>query len=146
MKGSKQTVRASPGGRSFSSPIHERGHVCRSRQYAEASGGADTVARFTLEVFAFEIIRAMELITILNHCYRHRGFVYQRARFSADRKSIEIDVRPRERSAAICSGCRKPAPGYDHLPERRFEFIPFWGILDFFIAPMGRSSGYLSKL
>src|SRR5713226_9113375 len=90
MKGRKQTIRASPGGRSFSNPIQERGQVCRSRQYTEASGRADAAARFTLEVFAFEIIRAMELITILNHCYRHRGFVYQRARFSADRKTIEI--------------------------------------------------------
>ena len=84
------------------------------------------VARFILEVFAFEIIRAMELITILNHCHHHRGFVYQHARFSSDKKSIEVDVRPREGSAAVCSGCQKPAPGYDHLPERRFEFIPFW--------------------
>jgi hypothetical protein len=30
-------------------------------------------ARFILEVFAFAIIRAMELTTILNHCYPHRG-------------------------------------------------------------------------
>ena len=112
--------------------------MCRSRQYTEASGRADAAARFTLEVFAFEIIRAMELITILNHCYRHRGFVYQRARFSADGKSIEIDVRPRERSAAICSGCRKPAPGYDRLPERRFEFIPLWGFLIFLLYRMRR--------
>jgi transposase len=80
----------------------------------------------------------MELITILNQCYRHRGFVYQQARFSADRKSIEIRVRPRERSAAICSGCGKPAPGYDHLSERRFEFIPLWGLLIFLLYQMRR--------
>ena len=43
--------------------------------------GADMAVRFTLEVFTFAIIRAMELITILNHCHRHRGFVYQHARF-----------------------------------------------------------------
>jgi hypothetical protein len=45
------------------------------------STGADGWVRFILEVFAFDIsrrslIRAMELTTILNHCYRHRGFVY----------------------------------------------------------------------
>ena len=39
------------------------------------------VARFILEVVALEIVRAMELTTILNHCHRHRGFVYQRVRF-----------------------------------------------------------------
>src|SRR5713101_8358223 len=95
-------------------------------------------APFTLEVFAFKIIRAMELLTILNHCHRHRGFVYQHARFGPDKQSIEVDVRPREGSAAVCSGCHQPAPGYDHLPERRFEFIPFWGILVFFLYQMRR--------
>jgi hypothetical protein len=37
----------------------------------------------------------MELTTILNHCYPHRGFVYDCARFSPDKKSIEVTVRPR---------------------------------------------------
>jgi len=52
----------------------------------------------------------MELITILNRCHRFRGFVYQQAHFSADKKSIEV---------AICSRCHLPAPGYDQLGERR---------------------------
>jgi transposase len=85
-----------------------------------------------------EIIRAMELITILNHCHRHRGFVYQHARFGRDKKSIEVDVRPREGSAAVCSGCHKPGPNYDHLPERCFEFIPLWGFLVFLLYRMRR--------
>jgi len=80
----------------------------------------------------------MELITILNHCYHFRGFVYQHARFGPDKKAIEIAVRPRQGCAAVCSGCQKPAPGYDHLPERRFEFIPFWGFLVFFLYRMRR--------
>ena len=37
----------------------------------------------------------MELITILNRCHRFRGFVYHQAHFSADKKSIEVAVRPR---------------------------------------------------
>ena len=61
--------------------------------------------RFILEVFAEVCFRAMELITILNHCHRHRGFVYQHARFSPDKKTIEVEVRPRQGSAAVCSGC-----------------------------------------
>jgi hypothetical protein len=40
----------------------------------------------------------MELITILNRCHRFRGFVYQTAHFSADRKSVEVAVRPRKGS------------------------------------------------
>jgi transposase len=85
-----------------------------------------------LEVFGF-LIHVMKLITILNHCYRHRGFVYQHAQFGPDKKTIEVKVRPRHGAAAVCSGCQKPAPGYDHLPERRFEFIPLWGFLVFLL-------------
>jgi hypothetical protein len=43
-----------------------------------------------------------------------------------------VTVRPRQGTAALCSGCQKPTPGYEHLAERRFEFIPFWGFLVFF--------------
>jgi len=75
----------------------------------------------------------MELTTILNHCHRQRGFVYDHACFSRDKDTIEVTVRPRQGSPAVCSGCGKPAPGYDRLPERRFEFIPFWGFLVFFL-------------
>jgi len=52
-------------------------------------------ARFTVEVFAFAIIRAMALLTILNHCHHHRGFVYHQDRFGPDKKMIEVRVRPR---------------------------------------------------
>jgi hypothetical protein len=82
--------------------------------------------------------RAMELITILNRCYRFRGFVYQHAYFSADKKSIEVAVRPRKGSAAVCSRCHLPASGYDQLGERRFEFIPLWGVLVFLLYTMRR--------
>jgi transposase len=80
----------------------------------------------------------MELITILNRCHRFRGFVYQHAHFSADTKSIEVAVRPRKGSAAVCSRCHLPAPGYDQLAERRFEFIPPWGFLVFLLYTMRR--------
>jgi transposase len=80
----------------------------------------------------------MELITILNRCHRFRGFVYQHACFSADGKSIEVAVRPRKGSAAVCSRCHFPARGYDQLAERRFEFIPLWGFLVFLLYAMRR--------
>jgi transposase len=80
----------------------------------------------------------LQLITILNRCHHFPGFVYHQARFSLDHRSIEIAVRPRKGSAAICSRCHQPAPGYDQLPERRFEFIPFWGFLVFLLYSMRR--------
>ena len=47
-------------------------------------------------------------------------------------------VRPRKGSAAVCSRCHFPAPGYDQLAERRFEFIPLWGFLVFPLYTMRR--------
>jgi hypothetical protein len=90
----------------------------------------------------------MELITILNRCHRFRGFVYHRARFTSDHKSIEISVRPRKRSAAICSRCHQPASGYDQLPERRFEFIPLWGLsgVNYFFSLTTTISPYQRQL
>src|SRR2546421_5934488 len=82
----------------------------------------------------------MELITILNRCHRFRGFVYQHAHFSADKKSIEVAVRPRKGSTAVCSRCHLPTPGYDQLAERRFELIPLWGFSSSFCTPCGGST------
>ena len=81
----------------------------------------------------------MELITILNRCHHFRGFVYQHARFSADKKSIEVRVRPRQGAKAICSRCHQPARGYDQLAERRFEFIPLWDFSSSCCTPCGES-------
>jgi transposase len=80
----------------------------------------------------------MELTTILNQCSRFPGFVYEGARFSADRTRIEVRVRPRSGSQPTCSGCQQRRPAYDHLDERRFEFIPVWGFLVFLLYRMRR--------
>ncbi len=73
----------------------------------------------------------MLLTTILNRCYRFKGFVYGQARFvrHLGQPSIEVLVRPRKGSRARCSGCGVRCAGYDHLPERRFAFIPLWGVI-----------------
>jgi transposase len=96
-------------------------------------------ARFTLVVPAFAgFLFMLQLITILNRCHRFSGFVYHQACFSSDHKSIEIAVRPRRGSRAVCSRCHQPGPGYDRLAERHFEFIPFWGFLVFLVYSMRR--------
>jgi transposase len=103
-----------------------------------ARSGGEAAVRFMVEVFFPAALFAMDLLTILNRCHHFSGFVYQHARFSPDKKAIEIAVRPRTGSTAVCSGCHQPAPGYDRLPERRFEFIPFWGFLVFLLYSMRR--------
>ena len=77
----------------------------------------------------------MLLTTILNQCYRFKGFVYGQARFvrHLGQQRIEVLVRPRKGSRAQCSGCGVRCAGYDHLPERRFEFIPLWGFPVFLV-------------
>jgi transposase len=69
----------------------------------------------------------MLLTRLLNACHHFPGFVYVVARLIQATRTIEIDVRPRRGSKALCSCCGKPAAGYDVLPMRRFEFIPIWG-------------------
>ena len=51
---------------------------------------------------------------------------------------MEVEVRPRRNSRAICSGCDRKRPGYDRLPARRFEFVPLWQMAVFFVYAMRR--------
>lgn len=60
----------------------------------------------------------MLLTRLLNACHHFPGFVYAGARLIEASKTIEIEVRPRVGSHARCSGCEKPARGYDQLPQR----------------------------
>ncbi|MDP2762060.1 MAG: ISL3 family transposase [Sideroxyarcus sp.] len=80
----------------------------------------------------------MLLTRLLNACHHFPGFVYAGARLCDATKTIEIDVRPRLGSRPRCSGCGQPAPGYDHLTCRRFEFIPIWGYAVFLLYRMRR--------
>jgi len=52
---------------------------------------------------------------------------------------MEVVVRPRKGSAAICSRCHLPGSSYDQLAERRFEFIPLWGFFVFLLCTMRRA-------
>lgn len=81
----------------------------------------------------------MQLKTILRRVEPHKGFVYQSIGWT-DRKrtALEITVRPRAGSRAICSGCRRRRPGYDRLAPRRFEFVPLWGLAVSFVYAMRR--------
>lgn len=82
----------------------------------------------------------MQLKTILHSVERHKSFVYQTARWAdpQTKREIEIPLEPRANGRAICSGCGQAAPGYDRLPERRFEYVPLWRIAVFFVYAMRR--------
>jgi transposase len=66
---------------------------------------------------------------------RFVGFVYREVRLHCSQgqpESIEITLEPHSGIRGRCSQCRRPAPGYDHLLERRWLFVPLWGIPTYF--------------
>jgi hypothetical protein len=71
----------------------------------------------------------MQIKTILNRVQKFKSFVYGAIRWveGAAVPTLEVEIQPRLNSRPVCSGCGRQRPGYDRLPERRFEFIPMWG-------------------
>lgn len=82
----------------------------------------------------------MHVRTILKQFQDHPGFVFHDERIVEveGAKALVFEVRPRKGSKAVCSACGKKAPGYDTLPARLFQFVPFWGLLVFFRYAMRR--------
>jgi transposase len=77
----------------------------------------------------------MQVKTILNRVQKFKSFVYGAVRWveGAAVSSLEVEIHPRSNSRPVCSECGRRRPGYDTLPERRFEFIPMWGNKVFFV-------------
>src|SRR5262245_19146581 len=82
----------------------------------------------------------MQVTTILNRISHFKSFVFVRVIWSSLAPSfeLEVEIQPRANSKPTCSGCHRRAPGYDRLPERRFTFVPLWGIPIFFAYCMRR--------
>ena len=81
----------------------------------------------------------MQLHTILNRVEHFKSFVYGKVQWvDASRAAIEVTIHARKNGRPICSGCDQVRAGYDRLPERRFEFIPLWGIAVYFVYAMRR--------
>ena len=89
----------------------------------------------TRKVFAFTIVRAMELLTILNHCHRHRGFVYHHATIPAvdaphavqqeNQKAPQRNELKTPLGKMIVTRCRLVAPRADRcrtLPRSHVHF------------------------
>ena len=77
----------------------------------------------------------LQVKTILNRVQRFIGFVYQEVRLIRSEGQpdlIEIAIKPHGGIRGRCSYCQQPAPGYDRLPQRRWQFVPLWGIPTWF--------------
>jgi transposase len=77
----------------------------------------------------------LQVKTILNGVQHFVGFVYDEVRMLEDRKqkAIEVRVKAHASTRARCSQCQRPSPGYDRLRERRWAFVPLWGIPVWFV-------------
>lgn len=77
----------------------------------------------------------MLLKTILNRVQKYKGFVYKSVTFNdqAAEPTLDVDVVARSNTRPVCSGCGRKAARYDKRPERRYEFIPLWGIKVFLV-------------
>jgi transposase len=66
----------------------------------------------------------------LNRVHPLTGFVYQQIEMLAQAKEpiIEATLEPHRAIRGRCSQCQKPSPGYDRLSQRRWLFVPLWGI------------------
>lgn len=82
----------------------------------------------------------MQLKTILNRVEPFKSFVYGKARWveGTGQPTLEVELRDRKNGRPICSGCGRPGPGYDRLAERRFEYVPLWGIVVYLVYAMRR--------
>lgn len=77
----------------------------------------------------------MQLKTLLNRVEKYQSFVYGKIQLIKNEHQLELEInlRARPNSRPICSGCDRKRPGYDTLSERRFAFVPLWGILVYFV-------------
>ncbi len=78
----------------------------------------------------------MHLETILNRCYKLKGFVYAKAQWKVRNNSelvIAVQLRPHKKSKPRCGICQQPGPRHDRLKPRKFWFIPIWGFRVMFI-------------
>ena len=85
-------------------------------------------------------ITAVQLKTILNRVEPFKSFVYGKVTWVEDapRPTVEVQMHARKNGRAVCSGCGRRGPGYDHLPTRRFEFVPLWGIAVYLVYGLRR--------
>jgi transposase len=75
------------------------------------------------------------LKTILNSIEKYKGFVYKDIKLVGEKSdlSLEVKIEPRRGSRGVCRGCGDLCSCYDTRGERRYEYIPLWGMAVFFL-------------
>ena len=79
----------------------------------------------------------LQVKTLLNHVHPIKGFVYRDVRLvqpEGKAPHIAARIEPRKNSKGRCGSCREPASCYDHLHERRFAFVPLWGLMVYLLC------------
>jgi len=71
---------------------------------------------------------------------KFKSFVYGRVKLEErhGESVLLVRIRARKRSRPQCSACGVRGPVHDHLDEREFEYVPFWGFWVFFVYQMRR--------
>ena len=80
----------------------------------------------------------LEVKTLLNRIQPFVGFGYHsiRLRGAPGAPRVEVRIQPHRGLRGKCATCQAASPGYDQLPERRWLFVPLWGmVVHFFYRP-----------
>ena len=78
----------------------------------------------------------MLLQTILNRLHKHKSFVYGTARWISHGESQNhrrAGPTPSQQPADLLPSAAKKGPGYDHVAERRYQFVPDVGLAVFLL-------------
>lgn len=85
----------------------------------------------------------MQLKTLLNRVHPVKGFVYEKQHLveacdEANGVGLEVRMRARRGSRGMCSCCGRRGATHDTLADRRFNFVPLWGMAVVLIYAMRR--------
>jgi transposase len=70
--------------------------------------------------------------SLLKDLHPIKGFVYASVRRDSFVEDVILaEVRERKGSRGRCSECGRQGPGYDRLAERKWRFVPLWGMIVF---------------
>src|SRR4051812_21482257 len=82
----------------------------------------------------------MRIPTILNRVEEFKPFAVGEASLEEhdDGPALVARMKPRKDGRPFRSSCGRRRPAYDRLKERRFGFVPLWGVLVSLAYPVRR--------